>query len=111
LNFAASQWKLLRQLRRMILEEDLSVIYATDAYYSGLFGLILKRMTGQPLVVAVFANQDALYEATGALAMPRLLPFRFLEQWVARQVLSRADLVVAGNRNNLDFAVANGALG
>ena len=109
LNFATSQWKLLRLLRRMIQEQDLSVIYATDAYYSGLFGLILKRMTGRPLVVGVFANQDALYEATGALAMPRLLPFRFLEQWVSHLVLSRADLVVAGNRNNLDFAVANGA--
>jgi glycosyltransferase involved in cell wall biosynthesis len=111
LNLLASQWRLLRLLRGMIKEQKIDVIYATDAYYSGLFGLILKRMTGQPLVVAVFANQDALYEATGALAMPRLLPFRFLEQWVARQVLSRADLVVAGNRNNLDFAVANGALG
>jgi glycosyltransferase involved in cell wall biosynthesis len=68
-------------------------------------------MTGRPLVVGVFANQDALYEATGALAMPRLLPFRFLERWVSHLVLSRADLVVAGNRNNLDFAVANGARG
>jgi len=96
LNLLASQWRLLRLLRGMIKEQKIDVIYATDAYYSGLFGLILKRMTGQPLVVAVFANQDALYEATGALAMPRLLPFRFLEQWVARQVLSRADLVVAG---------------
>ena len=111
LNFVASQWKLLRLLRRMILEQDISIIYATDAYYAGLVGLILKRMTGRPLVVGVFANQDALYEATGVLAMPRLLPFRFLEQAVSRLVLSRADLVVAGNRNNMDFAVANGAQG
>ena len=62
-------------------------------------------------MIGVFANQDDLYAATGALAMPRLLPFRFLEQGLARLVLSRADLVVAGNRNNLDFAVANGARG
>lgn len=110
-NFVASQWRLLRLLRRIILEQDISIIYATDAYYAGLFALILKRMTGRPLIVGVFANQDALYEATGVLAMPQLLPYRFIEQSVARLVLSRADLVVAGNRNNLDFAVANGARG
>ena len=111
LNFVWSQWRLLRHLRRLVREEQVSLIYATDAYYSGLFGLALKKMTGRPQVVAVFANQDDLYAATGALAMPRLLPFRFLERWVARLVLSRADLVVAGNRNNLGFAIANGARG
>ena len=110
-NFLWSQWRLLRRLSRLVREEQVSLIYATDAYYSGLFGLALKKMTGRPEVVAVFANQDDLYAATGALAMPRLLPFRFLERWVARLVLSRADLVVAGNRNNLGFAIANGARG
>jgi glycosyltransferase involved in cell wall biosynthesis len=111
LNFFWSQWRLLRRLRRLVRDEGISLIYATDAYYAGLFGLILKRMTGRPEVVAVFANQDDLYAATGALAMPRLLPFRFLERMVARLVLSRADLVVAGNRNNLGFAIDNGARG
>lgn len=111
LNLLISQWKLLRRLRRLIREEDISLIFSTDAYYSGLFGLFLKRMTGRPQAVAVFANQDDLYAATGALAMPRLLPFRWLERMVARLVLSRADLVIAGNRNNLGFALANGARG
>ena len=78
INFLLSQWKLLRRLRRLVEEERISLIFATDAYYSGLLGLILKKMTGRPEAVAVFANQDDLYAATGALAMPRLLPFRFL---------------------------------
>jgi glycosyltransferase involved in cell wall biosynthesis len=111
LNFLFSQWKLLRRLRRLVEQEKISLIFATDAYYSGLFGLILKKMTGRPEIVAVFANQDDLYAATGALAMPRLLPSRRLERIVARLVLSRADLVIAGNRNNLGFARANGAHG
>jgi glycosyltransferase involved in cell wall biosynthesis len=111
LNFLVSQWTLLRRLRRLVEQEEISLIFATDAYYSGLFGLVLKRMTGRPQAVGVFANQDDLYAATGALAMPRLLPFRFLERLVARLVLSRADLVIAGNRNNLEFAISNGARG
>ncbi len=110
-NFLISQWRLLRLLKREVIENDISVIAGTDAYYSGLFSLVLKWMTGRPQAVCVFANQDDLYAATGALAMPRLLPFRFLERLVARLVLSKADLVIAGNRNNMAFAVANGASG
>jgi glycosyltransferase involved in cell wall biosynthesis len=111
LNFIYSQWRLVRRLKRLIQDERISMISATDAYYAGLLGLILKRATGRPLTIAVFSNQDELYAATGALAMPRLLPFRWLERAVARLVLSRADLVIAGNRNNLEFALANGAAG
>lgn len=109
LNFLLSQWQLLRLLTRLVREHDIKMIAATDAYYGGLLGLLVKRATGRPLAVSVFSNQDDLYAATGALFMPRLLPFRFLERWVARLVLSRADLVIAGNRNNMKFAVANGA--
>ncbi|HEX8639927.1 MAG TPA: glycosyltransferase [Allosphingosinicella sp.] len=111
MNFVFSQAKLIRLLRRLIERERISMISATDAYYAGLLGLILKRLTGRPLAVGVYANQDELYAATGALAMPRLLPFRWLERRVARLVLSRADLVIAGNRNNLQFALTNGARG
>lgn len=111
LNLVISQWRLARRLKRLVEHHDIDLIFATDAYYSGFLGLVLKRMTGRPEAVAVFANQDDLYAATGALAMPRLLPFRFLERWMARLVLSRADLVIAGNRNNLEFALANGATG
>ena len=110
-NFLVSQWKLVRRLQRLIAERDVDLIFATDPFYGGLLGLILSRLTKRPLAIGVYANQDDLYAATGALAMPRLLPFRFLEKSVARLVLSRADLVTAGNRDNLDFAVANGARG
>lgn len=110
-NFLASQLLLLRMIVRLVRQHDISIIAATDCYYAGLFGLAVKRLTRKPLVVSVFSNQDELYAATGALAMPRLLPFRFLEMAVARFVLSRADLVIAGNRNNLAFAEANGARG
>lgn len=111
LNFVFSQARLLRMIVRLVRAHDISLIAATDCYYAGLFSLAVKRLTKKPLAISVFSNQDELYAATGALAMPRLLPFRFLERIVARFVLSRADLVIAGNRNNLAFAQANGARG
>jgi glycosyltransferase involved in cell wall biosynthesis len=111
LNFLLSQARLLRMVARLVRKEHISLIVATDAFYAGLFSLILKWMTGRPQVVTVLSNQDELYAATGALAMPRLLPSRFLEKALARFVLSRADLVIGGNNNNLAFAIANGARG
>ncbi|WP_309662916.1 glycosyltransferase [Sphingomonas sp.] len=109
LNFLISQAKLVRLLRRVILDQRISLIACADPYYSGFVGWLLKRLTGRPLLVAVNGNPDEIYEATGALQMPRLLRFRCVERWLARFVLSRADLVTAANRNNLGFAVANGA--
>lgn len=111
LNFLVSQGRLVRRLRRLIGDEAIDLILSTDCYYSGLLGLLLKRLTGRPQVVAVYGNQDDLYTATGALAMPRLLPFRWLERRIARFVLSRANLVIAASRNNMSFAIANGARG
>jgi glycosyltransferase involved in cell wall biosynthesis len=110
-NFLISQARLVRLLRRVILEERIGLISCTDPYYSGFVGWLLKSMTGRPLLIAVYGNPDEIYEATGALQMPRLLRHRIVEQWLARFVLSRADLVIAANRNNLGFAVANGARG
>ena len=41
--------------------------------------------------------------------MPRLFPSYRLQNMIARFVLRRADLVAGNNRNNLGWAIANGA--
>ena len=109
LNFLLSQVALLRVLRRLVRRHDISVIGASDAVYAGLLGWCLKKVTGKPLAIRIYSNNDELYEATGALAMPRLIPFRWLEKLVVRFVLSHADLVIGANRSYLDWALANGA--
>lgn len=111
INFLWSQSLLLAKLTRLIRKESIDVISATDPYYSGLLGLMLKKLTGRPLIVSVFGNHDELYEATGALAMPRLFRFRWIERRIARGVLGQADLVIAQNENNMAAAKANGARG
>ena len=109
LNFLLSQVKLLFLLVGIARRNKVAVISATDPHYLGLLGLALKIICRRPLVVHVYANFDELYEATGALAMPRLLFFRWVERLVARIVLSNADLAIAPNENNMRFCVNNGA--
>ena len=109
LDFLFSQAGLVRVLARLVRKNDISVITATDPFYGGILSLILKKLTGRPNAVCIYGNYDELYEATGALAMPRLLPFRWLEKLVARTVLAHTDLVIGGNYNNLQYGLNNGA--
>jgi glycosyltransferase involved in cell wall biosynthesis len=108
-NFAIAQLVLIGYLEWLIRSRRISVIRAGDPYYNGLLALLLARLNRLPLVVRVNSNQDAIYQATGDLALPRLLRSRKVEQAVARFVLERAGLVAAGSQNNLQFALANGA--
>jgi glycosyltransferase involved in cell wall biosynthesis len=105
LNFVISQLSLLLLLRRLIKRHDISAVVATGPLYSGLLGLCLKMVCRKPLSIFIYANADELYSATGALSMPRLFPWRFLEKLITRLVLSNADLVVGGNSNNLQHAL------
>ena len=109
INFLLSQIGMIAYLRRLILRERISVMRAASPLYIGLFGLILKWLTGVPLVVRVGANHDKVFETTGRALEPRLTRSRSVEKWIERFVFKRADLVAGANQDNLDFAIANGA--
>lgn len=108
-NFLLGQVRLYLQLRRLVNERQVSVIRAGDPLYLSLLGLAVARSTGIPLLVRVGSNNDKIYETTGRPIIPRLMKWRWVEKIVERFVLSRADLVVGANQDNLDFALANGA--
>jgi len=109
LNFLLSQVDLFARLRGLIRREEISVIRAASPLYVGLFGWLLARSTGIPLVVRVGGNHDKFFETTGRPIEPRLMRSRKVEKRVERFVFSRADLVAGANQDNLDFALANGA--
>ena len=109
LNFLLGQIGMIADLRRLIRRERISVMRAASPLYIGLFGLILKWLTGVPLVVRVGANHDKVFETTGQPLEPRLTHSRKVEKWIERFVFKRADLVAGANQDNLDFAIANGA--
>jgi glycosyltransferase involved in cell wall biosynthesis len=109
LGFALAQVALARQLAAVLATGRVSVLRVGDPYYLGLLGLSLARLYRLPFVVRVNGNYDEIYEAVGRLAYPRLFRRRSVEKRIDRAVLRRADLVAAPNRNNLGFALSNGA--
>jgi glycosyltransferase involved in cell wall biosynthesis len=109
LNFIIGQLSISIYLRRLIKAENISVIRAGDMLYLGLLGLALCRLCKIPLVIRVGGNHDKIYETTGQPIQKRLFFNRKVEKAVERFVLKRADLVAGANKDNLNFALANGA--
>lgn len=109
LNFVVSQIRFLLYLAALIRREKISVVVSTDPYLCGLYGLLLKYLTGTPLVVWVVANYGDVASSNGKAIMPRLFRTRWVERQIERTVFRCADLVAGGNRDNLEFALRHGA--
>ncbi|MDQ2879144.1 MAG: glycosyltransferase, partial [Pseudomonadota bacterium] len=109
LNFALSQIGLFVTLWRLIRREDVRVIRVGDPLYLGLFGLVLSRLTGVPMLIRINGNNDKVRENTGRPLYPKFFRSSAIEKRVERFVLPRADLVAAPNQDNIAFAVAGGA--
>jgi len=108
-DFIISQSKLFFYLVRIVRHYRISVIFSMDPFYGGILGLALARVCRVPLIVSVYGNFDLLYATDKTLAMPGFLPTKRMQDVVAKFVLSRADLVFSGNRNNLNYALDHGA--
>src|SRR5215217_190662 len=108
LNFVVSQAELTLRLDRLCRREGIGLIRG-DPYYNGLLALLLGRLNRVPVELRINANHDAIYEAVGGLAYPRIFRWRWLEKRVAKFTLSRGDLIVVGSDDNRGFALANGA--
>lgn len=107
--FLFNQLSVLRFLRHLIRKEHITAIRIGDPHYQGLLGLWLARRNRIPLIIRIGGNLDAIYEQTGTLAYPKILPTKRIEKAVERFVLKRADLVVGANQDNLEYAIRNGA--
>lgn len=109
LNFLISQIRFTRYLINLVKTEHINFVMCTDPYFTGLMGLFIKLFTKAKLVIWVCANYDDVYNETGAVAMPRLFKWRWIEKIIEHIVFRRSDLVAGGNQNNLEFALKNGA--
>lgn len=109
LNFLFAQLNLLFVLKRLIKIENISIIRAGDMLYLGLMGWLLSKWCNIPFMVRVGGNNDKVFETTGQPIQKRIFFNRKIEKKVERFVLSRAHLVAGANKDNLNFALANGA--
>ena len=108
LNFTLAQLQLVLLLDGIVHREGIRIVRG-DPYYNGLLALLVGRLSGRPVEARIIADHDAIYDAVGSLAYPRLFRTRTVEKRVIRYMLSRADLVVLGTPVYRKFALRNGA--
>lgn len=109
INFIWSQIRLVFWAARTIRREQIDLIYAADAFYLGALAVILKRLTGRPAMIGIMGNWDLAYETAGALAYPRLLRFRSVEQALLRWVLKRVDWIEIAAEDSARYVQRYGA--
>ena len=109
INFIASQIRFFVFLLQLVKKERISIVHSEEPYFGGIIASLLKLLTRTSMVIGVVANYDELYQATGVCAFPRIFRRRWIEKIIENIVFRYADLVAGVNRNNLEYAVNNGA--
>ena len=110
LNLILAQARLISLMYRLGRDSRVDVIRIGDPYYLGLLGLVLAKLLSVPLTIRACFDYDLLFKTSRKAVFPKLFRFRFVEKWIERFVFPRCDLVAGANQNNLDYAIANGAL-
>lgn len=109
LNFVISQIELIFLLTKLVKKYKVNVVRIGDPFYLGILGLIISRKFKIPLVLRIGANFDEIAKQKGSAVLKNFFRFRFIEKIVEKFVLTRCDMVISANVNNLKYAQKNGA--
>ena len=108
LNFALAQLSLLLTIFKQGELRNVNLVRSEDPRLNGLYGYFFSRILRKPFVVGVWGNPGRLREMNQAPNMPRLFPTMKSEERVERFVLMKADIVLAQNQENLNYALDAG---
>ena len=108
LNFLIAQISLLFSIIKNGKLRDVQLVRAEDPRLNGLYGFIFSKILRKPFVVGVWGNPGRLRELNQAPNMPRLFPTMKSEEMFEKFVLRRADIVLAQNQENLNYALEAG---
>ena len=104
-NFALAQMSLIFTIFKLGKLYNVNLIRAEDPRVNGLYGYFFSRILRKPFVVGVWGNPGRLRELNQTPNMPRLFPTMKSEERLERFVLKRADVVLAQNQENLNYAL------
>lgn len=102
-------WLILR-IHRLIKQEKINLIRATDPYVMGMLAWILSRMNKRlKFCISLHADYDKLFELDGARGGVTILGSRWLAKMLERFVLSHAPMVLPIRDTLADYAIRSGA--
>ncbi len=108
LNFLISQIEIFFYLRRLLKNEKIDFIKASDPHYNSLLAFLLSKLTKVPFLVRVSGNFEKIYNDTKRPIMKKFFIFRFIEKKFEKFIFKKADYVIAPNEDNLGYAISYG---
>lgn len=97
----------LRKLLRIVKDENIHIIRATDAYLMGLLAWVISRLTGLPFCISIHADYEKRFELNPKHGIQLIL--RILSKWCPSFVLPRANLVMPIRQSLAEQAISLGA--
>lgn len=110
INFLFSQIHLLYYLYRLIKIRNIKVIRVGDPLLLGIYGLILSKLSGVPFLIRVNGNNERVRIDTKRPLYPQIFRSIKIERAIEKFIFPRANLVVAPNKDNRNFAIEFGSL-
>jgi glycosyltransferase involved in cell wall biosynthesis len=108
-NFLLSQFISIMKIRKLVLKEKVSVVRGCDPFLTGLYSLIISKMTGRLFALRVGADFDLMYMKNKSMVFKKIFKWYAIQKVIAKYVLPRAALMMAANQSYLNYALDNGA--
>ena len=103
INYLLKPIPIIQSLAKLIRDQRISLIRATDPYWCGFYGWVASRLTGVPFCVSIHTDYDKYYRLTGHKRGTPLL-FKILEGFV----LPRAQRVMPIRESLVPHTVKRG---
>jgi glycosyltransferase involved in cell wall biosynthesis len=84
----------LFRVHKLLREERIDIVRATDPAFMGLIGWIVTRMPRRPFCVSLHADYDKRFALDGALGAPTIAGSRFAARLLERFIYRHADLIM-----------------
>ncbi len=114
--FVLDQIGFFRLLPEFAARRRVRLVRCMDPGVVGLYGVWLRAVLGIPMIQNINGNMELIYRTTGITYFAWNAKNRwvqkishFFSEGLTSFVVSRADLVFGGNRNNLEYAFFRGA--
>lgn len=108
LNFALSQFSLMFFMRRLIINENISVVRGSDPFFTGLFASLLSFVCQIPYAMRIGGDYDALYK-NGIVTFKKIFYSYKIEKFIGKFVFKYCDLILAANENYKRYSIENNA--
>jgi len=96
-------------IRKLVVQERINIIRATDPYFAGLMALLAKFGMGVRVCVSIHSDYDKRFEIDGAKGAPTMFGVRWPALMIERIVLRGVDLVLPIRESLAHYAVRHGA--